>query len=168
MNCNRKTVLEAQQKKSSPTGPTKTKQTSFTTTIPFQRTYMSSVSRPPKVHHHAALRCSPSRLAGVKAFCPQNAPPHQHVSFSRNVMAGRRASVSVLETRVEWIKAEIVNNCEACQASFGVFRRKHHCRHCGHVFCDSCTPSQMKLPPQFGYTEPQVNNNCFVSAVPMF
>jgi hypothetical protein len=77
-------------------------------------------------------------------------------------MAGRRASVSVSETRVEWIKPEIVNNCEACQASFGIFRRKHHCRHCGHVFCDSCTPSQMKLPPQFGYTEPQVSNNCFV------
>jgi hypothetical protein len=70
-------------------------------------------------------------------------------------MAARRGSV--VETRVEWIKAEIVDNCEACQASFGIFRRKHHCRYCGHVFCDSCTPSQMKLPPQFGYTEPQVD-----------
>ena len=70
-------------------------------------------------------------------------------------MAARRGSVT--ETRVEWIKPEIVNNCEACQASFGIFRRKHHCRYCGHVFCDSCTPSQMKLPPQFGYTEPQVD-----------
>ena len=57
---------------------------------------------------------------------------------------------------MEWVKAEIVDNCEACQASFGIFRRKHHCRYCGHVFCDSCTPSSMKLPPQFGYTDPQV------------
>jgi hypothetical protein len=72
----------------------------------------------------------------------------------QSLMAGRRSSVA--ETRVEWIKAEIVNNCEACQSSFGIFRRKHHCRHCGHVFCDSCTPSQMRLPPQFGFTEPQV------------
>ncbi|HKO56957.1 MAG TPA: FYVE zinc finger domain-containing protein [Thermoanaerobaculia bacterium] len=30
-------------------------------------------------------------------------------------------------------------NCPLCNAAFGVFTRKHHCRRCGHIFCDACS-----------------------------
>ena len=101
------------------------------------------------------MTCSPLMARATVRLNPAYAHLHFIVCAVAQKMAARRGSVT--ETRVEWIKPEIVNNCEACQASFGIFRRKHHCRYCGHVFCDSCTPSQMKLPPQFGYTEPQVD-----------
>ncbi|KAI5289028.1 hypothetical protein KEM52_000921 [Ascosphaera acerosa] len=32
-----------------------------------------------------------------------------------------------------------------CRTSFGIFMRRHHCRHCGHVFCASHTPSIVPL-----------------------
>lgn len=32
-----------------------------------------------------------------------------------------------------------------CRSSFGLFLRRHHCRHCGHVFCSSHTPHVVPL-----------------------
>lgn len=32
-----------------------------------------------------------------------------------------------------------------CNEKFGVFRRKHHCRSCGNVFCSACTPHFTKI-----------------------
>lgn len=38
-------------------------------------------------------------------------------------------------------------NCDSptCRSSFGLFLRRHHCRHCGHVFCSSHTPHLVPL-----------------------
>ncbi|EAW22153.1 FYVE zinc finger domain-containing protein [Aspergillus fischeri NRRL 181] len=38
-------------------------------------------------------------------------------------------------------------NCDSptCRSSFGLFLRRHHCRHCGHVFCSSHTPHIVPL-----------------------
>ena len=38
-------------------------------------------------------------------------------------------------------------NCDSptCRSSFGLFLRRHHCRHCGHVFCSSHTPHVVPL-----------------------
>ncbi|KAK3841577.1 MAG: hypothetical protein J3R72DRAFT_153557 [Linnemannia gamsii] len=33
---------------------------------------------------------------------------------------------------------ENAKECFGCSASFFVFRRKHHCRICGHIFCSKC------------------------------
>ncbi|EFR04274.1 hypothetical protein MGYG_07283 [Nannizzia gypsea CBS 118893] len=32
-----------------------------------------------------------------------------------------------------------------CKSFFGIFVRRHHCRHCGHVFCSSHTPYTIPL-----------------------
>ena len=39
------------------------------------------------------------------------------------------------------------SNCDSptCRSSFGIFLRRHHCRHCGHVFCASHTPHLVPL-----------------------
>lgn len=31
-----------------------------------------------------------------------------------------------------------VSACESCGSSFNLFHRKHHCRHCGGIFCSNC------------------------------
>jgi hypothetical protein len=40
---------------------------------------------------------------------------------------------------VEWQNAEVVSSCAICGADFGVFTRKHHCRACGQVICNTCS-----------------------------
>ncbi|CAH1801364.1 unnamed protein product [Owenia fusiformis] len=42
------------------------------------------------------------------------------------------------ENEVRWQHEEDANDCENCHKEFGVSRRKHHCRHCGHIFCNEC------------------------------
>ena len=41
-----------------------------------------------------------------------------------------------------WMRDEDAPACcnLACGAPFGVLRRRHHCRKCGSIFCDSCCP----------------------------
>ncbi|KAL8860858.1 MAG: hypothetical protein Q9178_002888 [Gyalolechia marmorata] len=49
-------------------------------------------------------------------------------------------------TRAHWKPDANAPICDAptCHKSFNLFERRHHCRHCGHVFCN--THSQHKLP----------------------
>lgn len=44
-------------------------------------------------------------------------------------------------TREHWKPDEASPNCDSpeCRSSFNLFVRKHHCRHCGHIFCASHT-----------------------------
>ena len=39
-----------------------------------------------------------------------------------------------------WIADDAAQLCENCFEPFSFRRRKHHCRDCGGVFCDQCTP----------------------------
>ena len=32
----------------------------------------------------------------------------------------------------------VTNECYECGAFFNTFRRKHHCRICGQIFCSKC------------------------------
>lgn len=38
-----------------------------------------------------------------------------------------------------WMKDETSTECFSCGRLFTTFRRKHHCRICGQIFCSSCT-----------------------------
>ncbi|PYI24960.1 putative FYVE domain protein [Aspergillus japonicus CBS 114.51] len=50
-------------------------------------------------------------------------------------------------TREHWKADSASPNCDSptCRSSFGIFLRRHHCRHCGHVFCSSHTPYVVPL-----------------------
>lgn len=38
-----------------------------------------------------------------------------------------------------WMNDSFVSDCLNCFKPFSAFRRKHHCRFCGQIFCSSCT-----------------------------
>ncbi|KRX10436.1 Zinc finger, FYVE/PHD-type [Pseudocohnilembus persalinus] len=42
-----------------------------------------------------------------------------------------------LMPKEKWQPDEGSKNCFDCNASFNLFRRRHHCRKCGRIFCDS-------------------------------
>jgi hypothetical protein len=44
-----------------------------------------------------------------------------------------------------WVPDETVSECRACKESFNLVRRKHHCRHCGNVFCARCSTGSIPL-----------------------
>ncbi|KAK2762317.1 hypothetical protein FQN54_001327 [Arachnomyces sp. PD_36] len=55
--------------------------------------------------------------------------------------------VTGLPTREHWKADSASPSCDSptCRTSFGIFLRRHHCRHCGHVFCSSHTPHTVPL-----------------------
>lgn len=38
-----------------------------------------------------------------------------------------------------WVDDSYSNECFRCRLPFTLFRRRHHCRHCGHLFCGACS-----------------------------
>lgn len=45
----------------------------------------------------------------------------------------------------QWKDDKQVKACTLCQQPFSVTRRKHHCRLCGNVFCQTCSDNKMEL-----------------------
>lgn len=43
------------------------------------------------------------------------------------------------ETEVRWQHEDDIDECTNCKQAFSVTKRKHHCRHCGRIFCADCT-----------------------------
>lgn len=67
-------------------------------------------------------------------------------SFSRSFLFGfynnhknnKRVPKGVL-SKEYWMKDGSAKDCFACAKAFNTFRRKHHCRICGQIFCGNCT-----------------------------
>ncbi|UNI14451.1 hypothetical protein JDV02_001080 [Purpureocillium takamizusanense] len=48
-----------------------------------------------------------------------------------------------------WQPDAEVTYCPICHAQFSFFVRKHHCRKCGRVVCNSCSPHRIIIPHQY-------------------
>ncbi|GAA5923769.1 hypothetical protein JCM3775_000500 [Rhodotorula graminis] len=53
-------------------------------------------------------------------------------------------------SKTYWIKDESARECFQCQSTFTTFRRKHHCRICGQIFCINCASH---ILPRLGHLE---------------
>mmetsp|Transcript_44938 Transcript_44938/g.119582 ORF Transcript_44938/g.119582 Transcript_44938/m.119582 type:complete len:101 (+) Transcript_44938:3-305(+) len=61
-----------------------------------------------------------------------------------------------------WQADREATNCTKCKVAFSLFLRKHHCRHCGKIFCEDCSSKQCTIP-QYEITKPvRVCDECFV------
>eukprot|EP00003_Mantamonas_plastica_P003895 TRINITY_DN13060_c0_g1_i1.p1 TRINITY_DN13060_c0_g1~~TRINITY_DN13060_c0_g1_i1.p1 ORF type:complete len:104 (+),score=37.23 TRINITY_DN13060_c0_g1_i1:48-314(+) len=63
-------------------------------------------------------------------------------------------SSNLIENRPIAREDAMFENCKLCKVKFTMFKRKHHCRACGFVFCDNCTKSRLELL-HLGYNNPQ-------------
>ncbi|KAI9309257.1 armadillo-type protein [Cunninghamella echinulata] len=70
--------------------------------------------------------------------------------------------ITFLLPRPIWVNDIDVSHCTSCKSSFGQLRRRHHCRHCGNIYCHDCSSKNIPLP-QFGYGNKPVRvcKDCF-------
>lgn len=60
-----------------------------------------------------------------------------------------------------WKPEDGIDECPNCLKPFRFFRRKHHCRACGDVYCSGCLPRKI---PCSGYAEPDLAcNKCIIA-----
>ncbi|KAG9392836.1 FYVE zinc finger [Carpediemonas membranifera] len=47
-------------------------------------------------------------------------------------------NMAILKKKNDWLSDENSASCMLCDAEFSFFNRRHHCRRCGRLFCNSC------------------------------
>ncbi|KAH8128268.1 hypothetical protein FP744_10008838 [Trichoderma asperellum] len=76
----------------------------------------------------------------------ENALQHSLTRSSERERERERQSSVVLP---RWQPDGEVTYCPICRTQFSIFVRKHHCRKCGRVVCNSCSPHRIIIPHQF-------------------
>ncbi|KAJ5746854.1 uncharacterized protein N7511_008550 [Penicillium nucicola] len=116
---------------------------------PTERPQKSSPMTPPRSVHGSLDSLSEdaaeplSRRFTMESHTSNISKSAQH-EWMKNESLGE---VTGLPTREHWKADSASSNCDSptCRSSFGIFLRRHHCRHCGHVFCASHTPHLVPL-----------------------
>jgi len=87
---------------------------------------------------------APQYLYGTVPVAPAHVPPPPDCSF-----------------RAPWQPDSSTKTCHHCNTKFTLINRRHHCRHCGNIFCKKCT-TQRSTIPNLAYTEPvRVCDECY-------
>lgn len=75
------------------------------------------------------------------------------------------AAASATMSPPAWIPDGKAPRCMSCKTAFTAFRRRHHCRNCGGVFCGVCSNASAPLP-KYGLTKAvRVCRECYVREV---
>ncbi|KLU91129.1 hypothetical protein MAPG_09652 [Magnaporthiopsis poae ATCC 64411] len=88
----------------------------------------------PQAERHTA------RLGAPPTLVPRASPAGEST--------GRRQPAPAI-VLPRWQPDAEVTLCPICHTQFSIFVRKHHCRKCGRVVCNSCSPHRITIPFQF-------------------
>ena len=89
----------------------------------------------------------PHEVVDLTASSSPAPPPH---SPSHHNQPSRTSSSSSRRYMVPpWQPDSEVTHCPICKKQFTWMFRRHHCRKCGRVVCDSCSPHRITIPRQF-------------------
>eukprot|EP00028_Trichosphaerium_sp_Am-I-7-wt_P010281 CAMPEP_0168517434 /NCGR_PEP_ID=MMETSP0405-20121227/6034_1 /TAXON_ID=498012 /ORGANISM="Trichosphaerium sp, Strain Am-I-7 wt" /LENGTH=702 /DNA_ID=CAMNT_0008537413 /DNA_START=295 /DNA_END=2403 /DNA_ORIENTATION=- len=93
----------------------------------------------------------------------QTATPDMLNTGARLTKVGTSKSPVIVRATLgspNWVPDGWVKSCHSCKKQFSRVKRKHHCRHCGMVFCDSCTSKRFPIE-KFKISKPaRVCDNC--------
>ncbi len=68
---------------------------------------------------------------------------------------GAAHMVAIGAAEVVWEGDASATACRACARAFGLFLRRHHCRHCGTLVCHNC--SRCRLTHRDGPTDDRLH-----------
>ena len=88
--------------------------------------------------HLASIGCPVSVQQIVDAFTMQAKPSSQELMVRLLSLAHTAPP--------EWQEDDASSQCMLCARNFHFLRRRHHCRACGILVCDSCSRQRMPMP----------------------
>lgn len=87
----------------------------------------------------------PSFRAAVEeardAWLKKSEPP----KFLEFVIVREQSGEELRVDKDDWINNNESSGCQLCGKSFGLKNRRHHCRACGALTCDSCSTKRLQL-----------------------
>lgn len=90
----------------------------------------------------AGTSLAAARSADLAANCEFRVPTNE----APNKVALRRGpAMREQHLQPQWERDEEARDCRGCGRHFTFFLRKHHCRRCGRIFCDSCSSKRAQL-----------------------
>ncbi|KAK2849346.1 hypothetical protein Q5P01_009180 [Channa striata] len=98
---------------------------------------------------HAELQDLMQEKQQLQQTCEQQEQALQemglHLSQSKLKMEDFKEVNKALKGHA-WLKDDEATQCKQCQKEFSIARRKHHCRNCGDIYCNSCSSNELALP----------------------
>ncbi|XP_055389244.1 lateral signaling target protein 2 homolog [Condylostylus longicornis] len=113
------------------------------------------------------IRSSNQRRSSTSQVLSQSTANRRNINNSSSNNNSNSATSTSLPkpSPPAWIPDEDAPRCMACTIPFTAFRRRHHCRNCGGVFCGGCSNSSAPLP-KYGLTKAvRVCRDCYVREV---
>ncbi len=112
---------------------------------PTEKPTRSTPLTPPRSVHD-----STESLVGLEAGRPvsrRSTADSKQKAVSRELIENDLPEVAGLPTREHWRPDADALICDApiCQKAFSLFERRHHCRHCGFVFCNTHSAYSISL-----------------------
>lgn len=104
---------------------------------------------------------------GTRRRLQSNEQPTSTPTFTPTATNGNGAAAAAAATLSPpaWIPDGKAPRCMSCKTAFTAFRRRHHCRNCGGVFCGVCSNASAPLP-KYGLTKAvRVCRECYVREV---
>jgi len=71
------------------------------------------------------------------------------VADKKLTSAAKAAGIKIVgRNGMGWVPNGDRKNCTVCKKKFTVKVRRHHCRFCGEVICNSCSKNRIRIPGQ--------------------
>ncbi|SMN22543.1 similar to Saccharomyces cerevisiae YGL023C PIB2 Protein binding phosphatidylinositol 3-phosphate, involved in telomere-proximal repression of gene expression [Maudiozyma saulgeensis] len=70
---------------------------------------------------------------------------HKDTNSTTGSRSTNKHHINKQPTRVHWVPDSERDTCHACHTRFSMLERKHHCRHCGEIFCQKDLPDMIYL-----------------------
>ncbi|KDO27789.1 hypothetical protein SPRG_07388 [Saprolegnia parasitica CBS 223.65] len=132
---------------------------------------VSPTTRPPARSRRNSVEAEPKRkftsfpLPGASADkAGMQLPPPE-----ANPLFGDRASLVTPPTRDRtfWMPDNVCKVCRECGEAFNLFKRRHHCRLCGLIYCHACSPHSIE-GSEHGYPNQNIRicKRCFKTLDP--
>uniref|UniRef100_A0A3Q3M306 RUN and FYVE domain containing 1 n=1 Tax=Mastacembelus armatus TaxID=205130 RepID=A0A3Q3M306_9TELE len=95
---------------------------------------------------HTELQNLKQEKKQLQQTCEQQEQALQEMGLHLSQSVEALFSVCCSHQGHAWLKDDEATQCKQCQKEFSISRRKHHCRNCGDIYCNSCSSNELALP----------------------
>ena len=139
-------VMYGGQQTQRPTNASSSSQRNNMTSSPQRTNVIDLTSSSPPPQRPQEFRYSPTMTVRPQDLLLNNGNTNNNASQSN--------PLQLVETLPDWQPDHEATNCPVCNSPFTFFHRKHHCRKCGRVVCNNCSPHRITIPKQYVVASP--------------